>query len=281
MASDVVHRYGITEQVASDTEIDQAAERLRLIEFAIVDGGYTESEHDAFAAAFDRAHRKMLETHGGRAALEDIGEHDIIRAPLVIEDAFLDLAQNPKIIAICKAIFGGQFILNQQNGIINPAKGTRCSQGSFHRDLPYQHFVCSRPLAINALYCVDPFTSENGATRVIPASHKEERFSSDTTILALEQSLEAKKGYFLLMDCMTYHSAGLNLTNRPRRAVNHLYSLPFIRQQLDLPSLLGKERKFPPATASLLNYGNQVLSSFEEYYAVRREKLLIRSQLNR
>ena len=37
-------------------------------------------------------------------------------------------------------------------------------QSAFHRDLPYQHFTSSRPIAINALFCADEFTNENGAT---------------------------------------------------------------------------------------------------------------------
>lgn len=273
MISASVPRYGVREQTQSGADVDQATEALRLVGFAVVDGGYTEAQQDGFAAAFDRAHRKLIESHGGAAALADIGEHDTIRAPLAIEDEFFELAQNSKVTAICQNLFGGQFILNQQNGLINPANGKPYGQGSYHRDLPYQHFVSSRPLAINALYCLDPFTRDNGATRVVPASHKEERFPSDETVGALEKTIEAPRGHFLLMDCMTYHSGGVNVTARPRRAVNHLYSLPFVRQPIELPALLGKDRKFSPALAGLLNYGNPTARSLDDYYQGRKDRL--------
>jgi len=46
----------------------------------------------------------------------------------------------------------GKFILNQQNGINPP--GETCNQSAWHRDLPYQHYVSSTPLTINALLCM-------------------------------------------------------------------------------------------------------------------------------
>ena len=38
-----------------------------------------------------------------------------------------------------------------------------------------------------------------------------------------------------MLDTMLYHSGGVNRTGTARRAVNHLYSIPLIRQQIDLP----------------------------------------------
>src|SRR3546814_9885258 len=74
--------------------------------------------------------------------------------------------------------------------IVNPAEHQSYGQGLFHRDLPHQHFVSSRPLAINALFCIDAFLEANGATLVVPASHKEERFPSDGIVSATQTRSE-------------------------------------------------------------------------------------------
>src|SRR5262249_26064982 len=158
-------------------------------------------------------------------------EHNTIRAPLAIDKLFLTLALNPNILTICRRLIADYIVLNQQNGIINPPHGQSYNQGAFHRDLPYQHFVSSHPLAINALFCLDEFTEDNGATYVVPASHKQEAFPSDATVAASQVQICAAAGSFIVLDCMVYHRGGVNRTGRPRRAMNHVYSVPIMRPQ--------------------------------------------------
>ncbi len=273
-----VRRYGVKEQTVSSGPLDFAVEQLRLKGCAVVDSGYSSTEQSSIAAAFDRAQRLMFELHGGEAELRTIDEHNTIRAPLALDAAFITLATNPNVLGLAERVFAGTaaqgaFVLNQQNGIRNPANAGEYNQGAYHRDLPYQHFVSSRPLAINALYCIEPFTHENGATMVVPGSHREERFPSDEFVAELSETIEAPAGAYLVLDCMLYHSGGVNRTAKARRAVNHVYTLPFIRQQIDLPSLLGSEKTLPPNVARLLGYGNEAARSTAEYYQTRRSKL--------
>ena len=134
---------------------------------------------EALSEAFERAQQRHVSENGGSEPLGAIDEHNTIRLPLAYEPMFLELATNEKILDICARLIPGYVVLNQQNGVINPPHAARYNQGAWHRDLPYQHFISSRPLAINALFCLDPFTIENGATRVLPASHRQEAFPSD------------------------------------------------------------------------------------------------------
>ena len=163
-----VERYGIGEQQLSVTPLDRDVEQIALRGYAVVDGGYSTSVLDDLSAAFERARQRMEDAHGGRAALEAIDEHFTIRLPMLYEPLFLELATNPSVVAIARRMIADYVILNQQNGVINPAAGARYNQGRYHRDLPYQHFVSSRPLALTALFCLDPFTLDNGATRLVP-----------------------------------------------------------------------------------------------------------------
>lgn len=255
-----LRRYGIKEQTPSHDDIDEVIESLRLLGFAVVDSGYSDAELDYFADRFDQAHATLIAQHG-LDALREIDEQNTIRAPLMIDPLFATLAMTPVILKISKRILGDAFILNQQNGVINPANQSDYNQGAYHRDLPYQHFVSTRPLAINALFCIDAFSAENGATKVIPGSHKQEAFPSDAAAHRLEQTVAAPRGAFIVMDAMTFHCGSPNRSDRPRRAVNHLYSLPFIKQQIDLSSVL------------MLNQNERVASDIAEYYESRRHKL--------
>jgi len=272
MNGSIVPRYGVHVQIQSETAVDMAVEAIRLLGYAVVDGGYSQREMQQFSAGFDGALESTQLQNGGRDALAKIDEHNTIRAPMAFERLFLDLALNDNVLAVCRRLIGDYVLLSQQNGIINPPNAARYNQAAFHRDLPYQHFVSSRPLAINALFCLDAFTMDNGATRVIPASHKNEAFPSDPTVAALQIPITAKAGSFIVLDAMLFHSGGVNFTDQPRRAVNHLYTVPIMRQQIDLPALLGDDFVSDPSIRRLLGYDVQTPRDLSTFYATRQVK---------
>jgi hypothetical protein len=227
--------YGILQQNSSLDILDEAVEQVRNIGFAIIDSGYSTLELLQFSEEFNATRKRYIETYGENE-LKSKNEYNTIRSPLTHgSDAFLKLALNDNLMSILKKLIQGKFILNQQNGIINPPQETY-NQAAWHRDLPYQHFVSTKPLAINALFCVDDFTCENGATFVMPASHKTEAFPSENYIKKNALQVQAKAGSFILLDCMVFHAGGYNSTKSSRRAVNHVYNIPYFKQQINIPN---------------------------------------------
>jgi ectoine hydroxylase-related dioxygenase (phytanoyl-CoA dioxygenase family) len=269
-----IRRYGVGEQRVSTTMIDRTIEQVSLLGFAVVDAGYTHRQIEDFAAAFDRAARRMEDQHGGPAALAAIDEHHTIRLPMLYERVFLELALNPIVLEIVRRMIGDYVILNQQNGVTNPPSGTPYSQGRYHRDLPYQHFVASRPLGLTALFCLDSFTTENGATWVIPGSHKQEAFPSDAVVEASQIQATAAAGSFIVLDSMAFHAGGVNRTSGQRRAVNQVFTIPLIKQQIALSSALGDAFASDPAHRRLLGYEVSVPRDVAAYYASRRAKTI-------
>lgn len=258
-------------QSSASTELDNAAEMLRLLGYATLDSGVALDEIQGLRRQFDDLHSSVLSTHG-EVALREIDEHHTIRCPLAHDRKFLELALNPRVLALCERLIGKGFILNQQNGIINPSHGETYAQDAWHRDLPYQHFVSSRPLALNALFCLDDFTAENGATLVLPASHKEEAMPSDATIRSTERAVTAVAGSFIILDCMTYHRGGCNRSDGPRRAVNHVFTIGLMRQQIDLPLFLGDRYAEEPAIRRLLGFDFRTPESTAAFYSERRRR---------
>jgi ectoine hydroxylase-related dioxygenase (phytanoyl-CoA dioxygenase family) len=272
MQPETPKRYGVIEQTTSDTDVAYACESVRHLGYAVIDGGYDAEWLKTLSDAFQRALQRHALEHGGTEALKAIDEHNTIRLPLAYEPMFLELAANRKILEICRRLISGYVVLNQQNGVINPPHAERYNQGAWHRDLPYQHFVSSRPLAINALFCLDPFTIENGATKVLPASHRQEAFPSDRFAEAEAVTIAAPAGRFIVLDCMMFHSGGVNVTDRPRRAVNHVYSIPLLRQQIDLPHALGESFAADDELRKLLGYDVRTPRSVAAYLASRAKK---------
>jgi ectoine hydroxylase-related dioxygenase (phytanoyl-CoA dioxygenase family) len=127
-----------------------------------------------------------------------------------------------------------------QNGIINPSV-QRHPQIKWHRDLNYQHWTSSRPLAFNALVCLDEFTSLNGATYALPGSHLFAPFPSEAYVAKHEKQIETRAGSVIVMNAMLFHRGGSNRSDAPRRAVNHVIGLPILGQQIDIPNSMGEK----------------------------------------
>ncbi len=264
------NRYGVIEQTAAANDTDYAVESLRHLGYAVVGSGFDVQMLKSLAEAFERAHASSVAKHGGRDALAALDELNTIRLPMTYDPLFLELASNATVLEICRKSIADYIVLNQQNGVINPPRSGEYSQGKWHRDLPYQHFVSSRPLAINALFCLDNFTAANGATMVLPASHRQEAFPSDHFVGVQAATIEAPAGSFIMLDGMAFHSGGVNTTDRPRRAINHVYTIPYIRQQIDLPSALGDKFVADAALRRLLGYDVTTPRSVADYFASRR-----------
>lgn len=261
--------YGILQRGAASTMLDQAVEQVRVLGYATLDAGYADSELDAISKTFDASLASYQSEHG-LPFLKDLDEHNNIRLMSTRGDGmFLRLALNPNLLQVLGKLITGKFILNQQNGIVNPPKEDY-NQGAWHRDLPYQHFTSSTPLAINALFCVDDFTFENGATFVLPASHKSAEFPSDAYVQKNAVQIPAKAGQFILLDCMTFHSGGYNASNKVRRAVNHLYNIPYFKQQINIPASVDGAGLSPQAR-EILGFDFQEPKTLGEFFGTRKK----------
>jgi ectoine hydroxylase-related dioxygenase (phytanoyl-CoA dioxygenase family) len=266
-------QYGISEAGQGAGPVDLHVEEIRLNGFTVVPRAFDDEHAQAWRDRIDAVVAAEMEAGGGIEAMDALGEGNTARAPLHRDARFLELAQNPVVLAICERLLDGYFLLNQQNAVVNPPVGQFFHQTAYHRDLPYQHFTSSRPIAISALYCADAFEADNGATLMLAGSHKQESFPSESVVERWQQSVLAPAGSYLVFDSMLFHRAGVNRSPRARRAVNHVYSRAFLRQQILLPRLLGEGFTQDPATRRLLGYDADAPDTVEAWMASRRAKI--------
>jgi ectoine hydroxylase-related dioxygenase (phytanoyl-CoA dioxygenase family) len=243
--------YGVTRQRELADDLDAHVEEIEVLGYTIVPSGFDTSVLARFRALIDQAYGDQAAASGGSGELG--GESDILRCPLAYDDLFLEAATLAPVLEIARRVLGENLVLLQQNAIINQPLG-RQYQSRWHRDLPYQHFVGSRALAVNALLCVDDFTLDTGGTLVLPGSHMFEVFPSERLIGGQELVVEATAGSVIMMQAMLYHRAGANVSNMPRRGVNHLIGKPLLAQQIDIPRLLGPRFAGHPRLGPYLGY---------------------------
>jgi len=232
------HYYGGQKPATVDDPLDHHLEELEVLGYTVVPDVLSKSELDDWRKRIDAVYERQEGESGGREALIAIGDQDLCRAPLLYDHAFLSMARHEKVLAIVNRILGDWFILNLQNAIIN-RPSERHHQSAWHRDLPYQNWVSSRPLAIGALFAIDPFSDLTGSTLVLPHAHRREAIPSETYISAHATTITAAPGSVLMFDAMVFHRAGYNRSQQIRRGVNHLYTVPILKQQYDFPRALG------------------------------------------
>jgi hypothetical protein len=248
-----VDHYGVLQQHAIGDAIDLAAEELRIQGYTLIGSGLGEGALQDLRQRLDAVYATQVLEIGGESNLERIHEANITRCPLVYDDAFMDLAGNPTLLEVCRRVLGENFVLLMQNGVTLPP-GEQNYQARWHRDLNYQHWVASQPLALNALFCLDPFSPETGGTAVLPGSHQAEAFPSDAYVLRHQLPVVAEPGTILVANAMLFHRAGQNTSCAPRRAVNHVIGRPFLAQQIALPGMLGGRGADDPFLARYLGY---------------------------
>src|SRR4051812_3608442 len=214
----MLKRYGIRESATVAGEAEEHAERVRIEGYTILPELVTPAVLAEARTRLDRVYDAQVTELGGEERVHSINDAGVVRAPVVADDFFLQFATNARVRAVVGLLVGDYYILQQQNGVVNRPADAHY-QTAWHRDLPYQHFTTSRPLAVSVLYCVDDFRKETGGTWVLPASPRLEQFPSDAYVSGHELSVPAPAGSALVFDSMLFHRAGENRSAQLRRGL--------------------------------------------------------------
>ena len=107
---------------------------------------------------------------------------------------------------------------------------------------------------VASIWALDDFTVENGATRVVPDSHREPhgvRYTDESSLPA-----EMPRGSIVLYLGSTFHGAGTNRSDAVRIGINVDYVLGWLRQEENqyLSYTLDEVRQFPERVQRLLGY---------------------------
>jgi len=260
--------YGDISRTEVHDDVERCVEEVRTSGYSVIESFLSADELEKCRNGIDQVYQAQ-EKELGRDYLDEIKESNIARALLVYDDYFLSLVTYEKILKITKNILGDYFIINLQNAIIN-LPGQEHHQSAWHRDLPYQNFVISHPIALN---CIDGFSEETGGTQLVPFTHQMDSIPSEEYIDRHKVVLQCPAGSVVIFDSMLLHKAGYNSSKSIRRGVNHIFSVPIMKQQYDFPSMLKGKFSEDPFLNRLLGYDSQVPSSIVEWRKLRYQKI--------
>ncbi|MYE88493.1 phytanoyl-CoA dioxygenase family protein [Candidatus Poribacteria bacterium] len=193
---------------------------------------------------------KLAELEGEDAGKELHQEGGTIRVSnLVNKGPMFQIGfSHPRVLAAIRHVIGPRFKLSSLDcRMALPGQGHQ----AFHADWrsgvePGDYYVC------NSMWLLDDFTVENGATRVVPGSHRSGKHPKDALEDAAhkqpeEIQLTAASGTVIVFNSHLWHAGGLNQTDSPRHGMLAYYCRRDHKQLTD-------QRKFiHPKTHARLN----------------------------
>ncbi len=172
---------------------------------------------------------------------------------LTYDDIFWEVPLHDNVLPIVEAVLDRECLLSSFCSLVlGPGQDAQ----PIHEDtqlipLPRPHI----PITINAIWALSDFRDDNGATRIVPASHK------------LDHSPEYGKHYdavtatmpagsVMLFDSALWHGGGANVSNERRFAFSCAYCWGWMRQQENLQLGIPHEtvQRFPRRLQELCGY---------------------------
>jgi len=263
---------GISEISKLETLEDLHIEEITRNGYTLLENALS-GEEVAFlqSGKLEEIYQQQLNDIGGEEKLNEMGDQFSIKHLLAYDEFFVKFLIHPKILKILEHFLGEFYILHLQNGVLN-YPGVHHPAALWHRDFVYQHYTSSKPLGIGALFVIDDFNDETGGTMFLPGSHKFDAFPSSEYVNKHNKQISAKAGSILVFDSMMFHQAGFNQSPHVRRALNQIYTIPLIKQQISLPRLLKGKYSNDPVLGKLLGYGCESANDAMDYRLTRLKR---------
>jgi ectoine hydroxylase-related dioxygenase (phytanoyl-CoA dioxygenase family) len=232
------------------------AQALREIE----DRGYTILEgviREDLLGAVSEALLKIERDQEIKPSKNDFEGHETVRIYnlLAYGEPFSEVPIDPMVLPVVEGVLDDGCLVSTLSSI-SIGKGE--SPQPIHADdqviglaRPHAAVVC------NSMWAMTDFTEANGATRIVPGSHRDPNWPvyGDQAIDSIPAEME--RGSVLVWNGSLWHGGGANVTDQRRVGIAMNYCAGFLRQQenqqLGIPSKVAAE--FPARLQRLVGYG--------------------------
>lgn len=140
-----------------------------------------------------------------------------------------DLVCDDRLVAIVQGVLGShvQVSVVAMFDLLpgSKAQGLHQDDGLWPLPRPHPAFL------VNAVIAIDEFTKENGATVIVPGSHKWHHRRPDSVTASEPLQVEMEPGTMLIWTGALWHGGGANNSSRSRLAIDINYNLSYLRQQ--------------------------------------------------
>lgn len=198
-------------------------------------------------------------THRGRNDFEGF-KTERVYTLVARARVFENLVEDPRVLAILDRFLQPGYLLTATQSIrISPGETAQ----NLHTDDGFYRIPRPRPaISYTLIAAVDAFTQANGATEVVPGSHRwgnqgeAGRPNDPAEIERLLVPMEVPAGACFIMAGTLIHRGGANRTDKPRLAFTNQYCEPWARPQENFFLAIPPEqvRDMSPRVQRLLGY---------------------------
>lgn len=208
-------------------------------------------------AAIRDALEALYASEGARAGWEQAAVAPFVRRLCNLfskGDLFVELATDPLILEFAELVIGRPVTWHAMNAH-DPLPGHRHPHQAIHAD---RQSWPDTPAYFNVLWALDETTDKNGATRLVPGSHRRPFPATELDDPYAEVSGEVlatcPAGSAILVHGDTWHGARANCSTGTRRVLHVGYARPGTRPQYEIAATLTPElrRRLAPLSDRLL-----------------------------
>ena len=237
--------------------------------WTLAPGLVEESVLERLRSDLDTASRycEVARTRNGLPASVVGTAHHILRP----QTAFVDFLRMAPLDDMLRAYFGGPYILNSFGGVL-AERVTHAYVQQVHRDV--RTYTRELKLMINMLVMLDDFRPENGATWLLPRSHREQKRPTEDEFARDALQLTGDAGSVVLFDSNVWHAAGRNTSGARRWALTLTFSRPFMKPQFDYLAAFSDhlDESTDPHLAQILGYYARVPATLDAWYQPPEER---------
>jgi ectoine hydroxylase-related dioxygenase (phytanoyl-CoA dioxygenase family) len=154
------------------------------------------------------------------------------------------LYTHPKVLAAVETVLSKQFKLSSLNyRAAKPGYGHQKLHVDYGNSVPNGNYkVC------NTIWLLDDFTAHNGATRIVPGTHKQRKLPQEV-LENLEEphpneiKIIAPAGSVFVFNSHVWHVGTANTTNKHRRSIHSYFCATDQPQQIDQKKYITQETK--------------------------------------
>lgn len=195
------------------TEAQQSAFELDLYGYTVLPSVISAAEAGALAEGLDEADARI-----GVDYSYDEAYARLVPCVPALGQRFMALVDNTRVLAVLTAVLGEDLVLGSMNcRIVRPGDP---GQG-LHSDIPAVHRrILGAPVMLQAVWMIDGFTEQNGATRIVPGSHRHaDAYPPAGMALPLSVQPQGPAGSVMVFNGQCWHGGGANLSQQRRRAI--------------------------------------------------------------
>lgn len=177
-------------------------------------------------------------------------------------DLFRPVLCHPRVLDVIQAVMGPRVRLSMMNARAVPPHSD--PRQPFHCDTQKKgkpdasgYYVCT------AVWMLDDFTRANGATRLVPGTHRSGQLPKEVmadvyATHPAEVTIEGRAGDVLVFNGHCWHTGGPNITDFPRRAI----LVHYVRA--DHPQELNQKESLSPETQQKMNPQERLILGLDD-----------------